>query len=139
MNHPSQHYELNEAWILEDREPAPLQTAIVRRVSERETYPDGAVRATWTAKITSDGRYLLDGRQTFYYADAGAQHEATYVDGRKTGSETYWLPSGQKAWAWDHQPDGTSVWTQYWENGRTKAISTWRHGVCSGVATPLGS
>ncbi len=139
MNHPSQHYELNEAWILEDREPAPLQTAIVRRVSERETYPDGAVRATWTGKITSDGRYLLDGRQNFYYAGARAQHEATYVDGRKTGSETYWLPSGQKAWAWDHQPDGTSVWTQYWENGRTKAISTWRHGVCSGVATPLGS
>lgn len=135
MNHPAQHYELNEAWILAGGEPAPPETAVARRLSERETYPDGSVRAAWSAKIMSDGRYLLDGRQTFRYPGGAVQHEATYADGRKTGAETYWLRSGRKAWAWDHRPDGSSVWTQYWENGQKKAESTWRNGMCSGVAT----
>lgn len=36
--------------------------------------------------------------------------------------------------AWEHQPDGTAVWTQYWENGRAKGVSTWRRGIWSEVA-----
>jgi hypothetical protein len=35
---------------------------------------------------------------------------------------------------WDHRADGTSTWTQWWENGRKKAESTWRGGRCDGLA-----
>jgi formylglycine-generating enzyme required for sulfatase activity len=134
MNHPSQHYELNEEWILRGGEPGEPQTAAARRLSERETHPDGTLRATWGAKITADGRYLLDGLETFYYPGGGKQYEATYRDGRKVGLASYWSPSGHKEWAWDHRED-TSTWTQWRENGQKKAESTWREGQCEGVAT----
>jgi MORN repeat protein len=135
MNHPSQHYELNEAWILQGGEPAEPQTGAARRLSEEETHPDGTPRATWGAKITADGHYLLDGLETFYYPGGRKQYEATYRDGRKVGLESYWSPSGDKQWTWDHRAGGTSTWTQWWENGQKKAESNWREGRCEGVAT----
>ena len=134
MNHPSQHYELNEAWILSGGAPAAPQSAEARRVSERETHADGTPRATWSAKVTADGRYLLDGIETFYYPGGRRQYEATWSDGRKTGRETHWSQAGETRWAWDHRADGTSTWTQWWENGRKKAESTWRNGRCDGLA-----
>jgi formylglycine-generating enzyme required for sulfatase activity len=134
MNHPSQHYEMNEAWILQGGEPAAPRSEAARRVSERETRPDGTPRATWEAKVAADGRYLLDGVETFYYPGGAKQYEATYRDGRKVGLETSWSPAGGKRWTWDHHADGSSTWTQWWDNGQKKAESTWRDGRCDGVA-----
>lgn len=135
MNHPSQHYELNEAWILQGGETTPAPSGSDRRVNGQETYSDGKLRASWGAKITADGRYGLDGAETFFYPDGRKQYEATWRDGRKTGVETYWSPDGRKVWAWEHRPDGSSMWTQWWENGQKKSESTWRDAKAEGVAT----
>jgi len=107
MNHPSLHFELNEAWILSDAGEAP---------------PGG-------------DRYLLEGKQTWAYPSGQKQWEVTYRRGRKAGEETHWASDGTKDWSWQHREDGTSVWTQWWANGARKAESTWRNHRCEGTAT----
>jgi antitoxin component YwqK of YwqJK toxin-antitoxin module len=38
-------------------------------------------------------------------------------------------------WQWEHRADGTSVWTQYWANGKKKSESSWQNGRCIGRAS----
>jgi len=133
MNQPCLHFELNEAWILSgepdqktDQELMANTASAVAEVRDfKDSFDDGAPKATWSAGRGNDGRYLLHGTETWYYPGGGKQYEAHYALGRKTGTETLWRVDGSRAWAWDHQADGSSRWTQWWEQGGTKAESTW--------------
>jgi antitoxin component YwqK of YwqJK toxin-antitoxin module len=58
----------------------------------------------------------------------------TYQYGHKVGGEIYWSRDGRKLWEWAHRPDGSSVWTRWWRNGRKRSESTWREFRCVGVA-----
>ena len=58
----------------------------------------------------------------------------TYRLGRKAGTETLWQPNGTPIWQWEHRPDGTGVWTQFWENGTRKSESTWLNHQAHGAA-----
>jgi hypothetical protein len=137
MNHPSLHFELNEAWILDrqagmdDGKPPKAQS---ERVIEREFYPGGRLRSQWSGVIASDGRYLLDGPEIFYHEDGRKWHEATYQLGRKAGTETYWDRAGNKVWIWQYQADGTAAWTQYWPDGSRRTESRWQARECTGMA-----
>jgi len=91
-----------------------------------EKYPSGKTRSQWSARICPNGRYLLDGQETFFYETGRVEYEATYANGRKTGEETFWSPDGKKLWSWQHDlKTHRSVWTQYWPNGRKRVESTW--------------
>ena len=138
MNHPAQHFEMNEAWILaSDAATKPhLRPGGEETVRQhQENYSHGKPRLTWNARIAPDGRYLLHGQETWYYPTGRKQYQVTYHDGRKRGSETFWSPESHKVWSWEHRADDTSVWTQWWPNGRKKSESSWRDGICQGVAT----
>jgi hypothetical protein len=126
MTHPCLHYEFNEAWVLSDAgEISPESSGGMVR-SYRETYPGGAVRATWGARICPNGRYLLDGLETTYYPNGRKEHEVNYANGRKKGEETFWTPDGTKLWTWTHDPEhNTSVWVHYWNNGSKRIESRW--------------
>ncbi len=132
MNHPCQHFEFNEKWILEpdagaDLPPDPGESGTVNYY--QENYPGGGTRATWSAKTCDDGRYLLHGTETWYYEGGQKQYEVTYYNGHKVGTEAYWGPDGVKQWSWEHdEPDDTSVWTQWWPNGLKHVESRWRYG-----------
>ncbi|MHC4498411.1 MAG: exo-alpha-sialidase, partial [Planctomycetota bacterium] len=131
MNHPCQHFEMNEAWVLDtlaggDLPPDPGSWGVVNEYEER--YASGELKASWSAKVCNDGRYLLHGTETWYYENGEKQYEVTHYNGRKTGSETYWGRVGTMLWSWQHETDGTSVWTQYWPNGLKRVESTWRDG-----------
>jgi len=132
MNHPCQHYEMNEAWILDPDAPAapPSDPGTSGVVSQyQEDYPGGATKAVWSAKTCPDGRYLLHGTETWYYEDGTKQYEVTYYNGRKTGEETYWGPDGIKRWYWSHdEPNDRSLWAQCWANGLKRVESSWRYG-----------
>ena len=136
MNDPSLHFELNEAWILgtgdtaADAENPPAAVLL----QGEEKYRDGRLRGQWSGRIGPDGRYLLHGASTWFYAGGRKQWEATYRDGVKVGVETYWSPDGRKRWTWERGPDGTAVWTQWWPNGQKKSESGWRMGRAVGVA-----
>lgn len=133
-NHPALHYELNEAWILgdetfADNDPAmnwSRATRVEQVQAQRENFSDGSPRVSWSSGRADDGRVLLHGPETWFYADGKKQREATYALGVKTGRETFWRPDGQKEWEWDHRVDGTSVWRTWWPNGSLRSESTWR-------------
>ncbi|MHC4674879.1 MAG: SUMF1/EgtB/PvdO family nonheme iron enzyme [Planctomycetota bacterium] len=132
MNHPCQHFEFNEAWIIDanadaNLPPDPCETGTV--IYYQENYGGGATKVTWSAKTCPDGRYLLHGTETWYYEDGQKQFEVTYYNGRKVGAEAYWGEDGARQWSWDHnEPDDTSVWTQYWPNRLKRVQSTWQYG-----------
>lgn len=140
MNSPCLHFEMNEAWVLSSdtrEEPdAKLMKFFVMSISDiadcEEQYPNGKIRALWSAGMGNDDRYLLYGKETWFYENGQKQREATHSLGR---TETYWLPDGKKLWQWEHKEDGNSVWTQWWPNGQKKAESTWRNFKCEGIAT----
>ncbi len=134
MNHPCLHFEMNEAWILCDAPANPGQFKISAEWRKREDldtfYPNGKLRGSYEGKVTKDGHYRLDGPERWLYDNGQVQYEVTYQDGKKVGSETYWTPDGKMKWRWDHNTDGTSIWSQYWTNGNRKSQSTWRNFRC---------
>jgi formylglycine-generating enzyme required for sulfatase activity len=129
FNHPAQHWELNEAWILNDSAGylEHKNPQITKLKQFEQTYSSGQIRATWSGGITEEGEYRLHGRQVWYYKNGNKQWEVTYEAGDKAGDETYWGPEGNKVWTWKHNEDDTEVWTQYYPNGRKKSESTWRY------------
>ena len=126
MTHPCLHYEFNEAWVLSDAGDLAPETGGGKVNKYRENYPDGRKRATWSARTCAHGRYLLDGRERTYHPNGRKEHEVRYVNGRKTGVETFWLPDGTRLWTWQHDlKHHTSTWTHYWPNGRKRIESQW--------------
>lgn len=142
MNHPCLHFEFNEAWVLSDA-PWPnsdtelmqsTATSITQVETITEQYPNGKLRAKWRGGIANDGRWLLHGTQTVWYQNGKKQWEATYKLGQKIGRETFWAHTGTKLWEWEHNPNGRSVWRQFWQDGLKKSESHWRNFKCDGLA-----
>jgi hypothetical protein len=146
MNHPCLHLAFNEAWIYDNQTKdipdqqlmRPAAKAISQVKEYYEKYFSGKRKAAWRAGIADDGRYLLHGTGTWYYANGHKQWEVTYRLGQKVGLETHWSPDGAQKWQWHHRDDGTSVWTQWWPNGQKKSESTWKNFKCEGAATRWG-
>ena len=146
MNRPCLHFEFNEAWILSDAPDkrssdeliAPAATRISGVREYKEVHPGGKTRIAWSAGLGDDGRYLLHGIETWYCTGEQKQYQATYKLGRKVGAETLWTAGGEIVWQWVHDPDGTSVWTQYWPGGGKKAQSAWRNHHAHGEAACWG-
>ena len=110
MNHPSLHWEMNEAWILSDStSETPVGSGSAADVRETEKWPDGRVPATWSGKRDASGRYVLDGAETWYAENDARLYAVTWRDGVKTGTETWWRRDGKKIFEWEHGADGKAV------------------------------
>jgi hypothetical protein len=134
-NHPAQHFEMNEAWILSDSQRVSDTVPTVRDVTAFEEHdPSGRLRLRWAAGTGSDGRYLLHGKETNYDQDGRIRYEVVYDRGIKVGVETLYRPDGSEIWSWDHHPEHLSTWTMRWSSARRKSESTWRGVRCHGVA-----
>lgn len=126
MTHPCLHYEFNEAWVFSDAGDLTPEQARGAKHNYQENYPDGRLRARWSASVGTNGRYLLTGKETTFYENGRKEYEATYVNGRKTGTETFWSPEGVKLWSWRHdRTKSVSTWTHYWPNGQKQVESRW--------------
>jgi len=126
MTHPCLHYEFNEAWVFSDAGDVSAETTGGKIRKFRENFPNGSPRATWSARICPNGRYLLEGVEKSYYENGRKEHEVRYISGRKTGTETFWAPDGTKLWSWIHHPENNmSTWIHYWSNGRKQVESNW--------------
>jgi antitoxin component YwqK of YwqJK toxin-antitoxin module len=134
QNAPCLHFAFNEAWLLSHDETPEVDASLMANsagsigevVVHEEKYPDGRTRLTWSAGIASDGRYLQQGPERWYFPDGKLQYEADYVRGEKTGAETLYSGDGGKIWEWNHGTDGRDCWTQFWPNGKMKAQSFWK-------------
>jgi hypothetical protein len=141
MNNPCLHFELNEAWILDgaagERSDAELMASHARELTmpraHEEHYPDGKVRIRSHGGVADDGRFLLDGTETWFYPDGRKQREAIYHLGRKTGIESYWSRSGALVWSWEYGAEA-ATWRQYGPEGRLRAESVWRNFKAHGPA-----
>ncbi len=125
-DYPGLHYEFNEAWLYSDAGDIQPETGGGELRSYQENYPDGKVKATWSARICPNGRYLLDGELTDYYPDGTLQHRALYQNGRKTGREVFMNPDGTLRWSWERSlVTNRATWTLYQKNGKKKIESRW--------------
>jgi formylglycine-generating enzyme required for sulfatase activity len=118
--------EINEAWVLSGAEPQPDAGAVHDVKSYREAWPNGKPKAEWSAGISAANRYVLEGRQIFYYENGRKQWESTFIAGRPTGTETYWDPSGHKQWEKIHAAGGAWTWRLFDESGRATSESQWK-------------
>jgi hypothetical protein len=132
-NHPDLHFELNEAWVLQDSKEqdetvSQFDVKIKRGTVKQyhEDYPNGKPRVTWSAGIGEDGHYLLDGTETWYYENGKKRWQTEYRAGQRTGTETYWSCGSKKLWQKVYADDGTYVWTVYDGDGKVKAESAWQ-------------
>ncbi len=126
MTQPCLHYEFNEAWVYSAEGDITPETGGGSIQSYSENYLGGAIKATWSARICPNGRYLLDGVETNYNESGIAQRVVTWASGRRTGEETVWASNGEKVWSWNHDPtNNVSTWTHWWSNGRKRLESQW--------------
>ena len=122
---PGLHYEFNEAWLWSDAGEVEVRNKGGEVRSYKEYYPDGKLKAEWSALICTNGRYLLDGMQTEYYPDGKLQHQALYQEGRKVGREVLMNPDGTLRWTWERSlVTNRGTWTLYDAQGK-KIESRW--------------
>jgi len=123
---PCLHYEFNEAWFWSDAGDLAAEHSGGTITDFSESFPNGKLRSKWSARVCPNGRYLLNGKQADYYNNGAKQHEVSYVNGRKTGEETFWTEDGTMMWKWKRDlKKNQAVWIQYWPNGKRKSESTW--------------
>jgi formylglycine-generating enzyme required for sulfatase activity len=141
MNHPAQHFELNEAWILGTggteaaavRPAKPLPPQIERDQAGRRRVRHGLIAA--------DGRYLRHGTERWYHPDGRLAYQAEWKRGYRVGLERWLSANGQPIWEWEHRgapaenSTGTrSTWTHFWPNGRMRRQSSWQGHLADGPA-----
>ena len=141
MNEPNLHFAMNEQWILSGEDPPSeedMMSSKATSIKDIKPYSEnnehGKPGAAWSAGIGNDGRYLLHGEATCFFANGKRQWQASFKLGKKTGRESCWTADGQLLWTMDYGTDGMDRWTHYWPNGQKKAESTWRNKKCEGTA-----
>ena len=142
MTEPCLHFTFNEAWLDSPDETTERDERLMRNTAVTmkdvteyvERFPDGKPKYAWSAGIASDGRYIQHGSEKWFFGDGSVQYEAHFSLGRKSGPEVLYRRGGRRVWEWNHREDGTSVWTQYWPNGKPKARSRWKEFHAEGVA-----
>jgi formylglycine-generating enzyme required for sulfatase activity len=137
MNSPCLHFEFNEAWILSQSSPdadlmKPRPTSMPKVETFTEKSASGQIQFRWSGGVADDGRFLKHGQEQWFYPNGKLLYEATFHLGRKQDTEALYRPDGAPAWRWEHKPDGTSIWTQFGENGKSE--STWRGSTAHGKA-----
>jgi hypothetical protein len=135
MNHPNLHFEMNEAWILADSDAVTIPEPTGKIESFEQKYPGGKIKATYSAKITEDGRYLLHSDQKWYYDNGKLQWQVIYENGRKIENERLFTYDGKLKSKWVHDANGKSTWYQYWPDKTVKSTSTWQNHKADGTAT----
>ncbi len=123
-NAPDYHIELNEAWVLKGGASISLGPLTGVR-AYREMYPGGKLKAEWSAGCAG-GRYLLDGRQVFYYENGRKQWETVFHAGVRAGVESWWGENGDKQWDRAYSADGSWDWKVFDDAGHIAAESKWK-------------
>ena len=119
--------ELNEAWVL-DKSAGDLETSgeVAHAQNFIEHYPNGKIKATWSAGRASDGRVLLDGTEHFFYPSGKPMWTVSFHAGRKTGEERYQREDGTPIWVKIYGADNTWTWDTFDTAGKRIAESHWR-------------
>lgn len=146
--HPLLHLCFNESWLLGDDTPEPPEAELMasyasKLVTERtvyqEYYAGGGLRCRYSGGIADDGRFLLDGPETFWYENGSIMTESTYTLGKKTGYFTYFDSQGKpvKRFIYPEIPgDDLEEWYEtFWPGtDRVKSRAFFRNRIAEGKA-----
>lgn len=97
--HPLIHLSFNECWLLSEETEEPSEEELMKSnasklVTERKEYREyhvnGQLKCIYYGGIADDGRFLLDGRETFWYDNGQIMTDGTYRLGNRAGSFTYY-------------------------------------------------
>ena len=94
--------------------------------SYTERYPNGKVKATWSAGRSADGRVLLDGTERFFYPNGKPVWTVNFHAGDKTGEERFLREDGTPMWVKTYADDGTWTWENFDAAGKRVATSHWK-------------
>ena len=132
--------ELNEAWVLDkaatDSPAAPVTLAKAQHFTEK--YPDGKLRAEWSAARASDGRVLLEGPERFFYPNGKPMWTASFHAGEKTGEERYMHEDGSPIWIKTYGGNGDWTWQNFDAAGKLSATSHWHNKTLVSSDVPDG-
>ncbi|MEG2350760.1 MAG: SUMF1/EgtB/PvdO family nonheme iron enzyme, partial [Hungatella sp.] len=101
--HPLLHLCFNETWLLSKEEAEPderelMSSKATMLVTPRkeyvEYYEGGGLKCRYFGGVADDGRFLLDGSETFWYQDGTVMWEACYCLGKRVGIFTYFDNQG---------------------------------------------
>jgi len=135
---PAMDFAMNEAWILSPESGETGQATGAKNekiIQEQEKWPNGKTRLSWSWFKADCGLPVLQGKETWFYADGTRQYEVTREQGKKLGLEEYFRPDGSKQWVRDYQKNGAMVWTCYWRNGKKQSESHWHDSWAQGWTT----
>lgn len=124
---------LNEAWVMTNGNPAAAPLTLTNMARGEEKYADGKTRAVWAGGWTADGRYVLNGTQTFYYANGNRQWQSSWDSGKPTGVETWWDAAGHKQWEKIYTQNDHWTWRIYDDKGTITAQSNWTGKILDNV------
>jgi hypothetical protein len=125
-NSPNYEIELNEAWVMSDTEAVSAAPASIAKMAEhKETLPDGS-RVVWSSGRADDGRMLLDGPETFTYANGKPEWTLNFKLGKRVGDEVFYRVDGSKAWSKSYSGDGEWTWRIFDSGGAVTAESKWK-------------
>lgn len=117
--------ELNEAWVLSDSESASVAPSSIAQVEQhKETLPDGS-RVSWSSGRGDDGGVLLEGAETFTYANGKPEWTMKFHLGQKVGDEVFYRVDGSKEWEKSYSGDGW-IWRRFDGSGAVIAESKWK-------------
>jgi hypothetical protein len=128
-NKPDYEIELNEAWVLNKDaygDTANVNHSDVSVVSSVEKDKSGRITAKWSTMQVLDGRVLLEGPETFYYASGQVMWSMKFDRGKKVGEERYFRADGTPVWIKMYGSDGAWAWLNFDRAGKHVATSKWR-------------
>jgi hypothetical protein len=128
-NKPDYEIELNEAWVLskDAGDEAGVKADAVTGVKKyTERYKSGQTMATWSVGRAVDGRMVLDGAETFYYASGKVMWSLTFKAGKKVGVDKYLRADGTRVWVKTYAEDGAWTWDSFDRTGKQAAESKWK-------------
>jgi hypothetical protein len=149
-NRPLLHFEFNEAWLLNhDEEADPSDQVLMvshasKLVSSPETfeeyYENGQLRCQWSGGYADDGRFLLDGKERFFYPNGSLMTEGEYHLGKRIGEYAYYDEEGFKVFQWNHRnSDDMDILTTYWPSStQMKSRAGFRNKKAEGLAQTFG-
>ena len=140
-NSPALHFEFNETWILSPAKKTSdsylmKSTAhkIINRKNYSEKYPNGNIRVKYSAGVADNGKFLLNGKEEWFYKNGSKKYEADFKLGKKVGSEKYFSQNGKILWERNFRSQNKFTWLRYWRNGKLRSESHWVDFRCSGIA-----
>ncbi len=134
--HPLLHLCFNEAWLLCEDMEEPEETVLMRSQATRlteprknyeEYYPDGSLKCRYSGGIADDGRFLLDGRETFWYENGQMMMDGTYHLGKRTGICSFYDREGcllRRFTCREQDGEQEELLETFWRNGDGEHLRT---------------